>query len=103
MATKKENERLAVVETEMKQLKNDVHEVRTDLKVVKDTLNALPDELIRRMDERYVLKTDLIEMKETIEPLTKLRKRIWGFMVAIMVAEAFAVYVLASDLKNLLK
>lgn len=96
-------ERLAVVETEVKQIKNDVQDVRTDLRAVKDTLNALPDELIRRMDERYVLKTDLIEMKETIEPLTKLRKRIWGFLIAIMVVEALAVYVLVSDFKQLIK
>ena len=77
--------------------------VDKELEGINKQLANLPDVLIAKLDERYAKKSELLEIKETVDPLTNLRKRIWYFMIAVFVAEAFALMVMTSNIKEWLK
>lgn len=55
--------------------------IQDSVKKLDNTLQNLPDELIIRLDERYAKKHELEEIKETVAPITKFRKRMWQWLI----------------------
>lgn len=104
--TNGENERLAVVENEVKNINRKVDDLKNnDIKEIRDSVKGLPDELVRRFDERYTprdqfqgLQIKFTEMQETIDPLTKLRRHIWWVVVASIVVASVGVDIIKSKL-----
>lgn len=77
--------------------------VDSHLADIDDKLDKLPDLLVKKLDERYASKEQVNEIAETVEPLTKLRKRLWYFVIALIIAQAVALLVVVYDPKNWIK
>lgn len=81
--TVKETERLVRVEERQVRMSE-------DLKRLSDKVDDLPNKLITLLDDRYAPKKEFEEIKETVMPLTRIRRRLWaytiGFVITIEVA-----------------
>jgi chorismate mutase len=75
--------------------------VDKNLKDLNKKVDDLPNTLMELLDERYAKKDEVEELKETVEPFTKLRKRIWYLLVGVMVAGALEVLVMVNWFKDL--
>jgi predicted nucleic acid-binding Zn-ribbon protein len=101
MATKIEIERLAVLEVKMTT-------VEEKLKTVETKVDNLPDELVKRLDEKYSARerTDqrLAEIEETLAPITRFRRNLWAkfiaFALSLAAIETAAFYLIKEWLKN---
>lgn len=96
-------ERLAVVE-------NEVKHVRDDVQAVKTSIDLLPAKLTDVFDSRYVQKEDFSEVKatvkeinETIEPFTKLRRRLWLAVITAVIGVGFVQYVILESAREQIK
>lgn len=58
----------------LKEWRKDVNRKLTD---IDQKLDQLPDKLLEAFDERYAKKHEVEEIKETVAPLTTLRRRLW--------------------------
>jgi len=78
-------------------------EVNGNFEKLNQKVDELPDLLIKKLDERYASKEEVAEIKETVDPLTKLRRRVWYLLVGAFVAEAFIFLVMTTKIENILK
>lgn len=58
----------------LKEWRKDVNKKLTD---IDQKLDDLPEKLLLAFDERYAKKVEVEEIKETVAPLTTLRRRLW--------------------------
>lgn len=72
--TQKETVSLAEARKDIQYMQGEMHEL-------KEAVKNLPDELIKKLDDRYAKKQELEEIKETVAPITKFRKRLWQYLV----------------------
>lgn len=79
----------------MEYLSKTISDTQNEVKDVNSKVQNLPDQIIVKFDEKYALKehtqNQLNEIKETIEPLTSLRKHIFTALVVIVVVGAAVV------------
>lgn len=61
-------------------------EVNKNLKELKKTVDELPDILIEKLDERYAKKEEVVELQETVAPITSFRRKIWAWIVFVVFA-----------------
>lgn len=72
--TQKETVSLAEARKDIQYMQGEMHEL-------KEAVKNLPDELIKKLDDRYAKKHELEEIKETVAPITKFRKRLWQYLI----------------------
>ena len=107
--TNSENERLmGALQSDIKNVTKTVDDLKNgDIKEIRDNIKALPEELTRRLDERYankdmllIVQNDLKEIKETVDPLTKLRRHLWWLIIAGMVVASVSVDYIKEKIKG---
>jgi len=87
-------ERMAVLETEVKQISKDVAEVSKDVSVVRThqsenhkSIQASIDTLIAKVDGKFSDHEARIRIvEETTEPFTKFKKRLWTIIIVSMLS-----------------
>ena len=107
--TKPIGERMAVLETQVKQISNDVAEVKSDVGEVRThqtenhkSMQGSIDTLIATVDGRFHDHESRIRIVEdTTEPFTKFKKRLWTIIVVSLLS-ATTVALLISQIQNLL-
>lgn len=62
---------------QLTEARKDIEYMQKDLTEIKQTLDSLPKRLVDQLDERYAKKHEVEEIKETVAPLTTLRRRLW--------------------------
>lgn len=77
--------------------------VDSKLKDIDKKLSDLPDTLIEKLDERYASKEKVEEIEETVAPITKFRRNLWGWLVLIVFSFGLAQYLIVEYFKNNLK
>lgn len=81
MATQKEIERLAVLETKMTVVEERV-------KGIEVKMDNLPDELVRRLDDKYsqreATNKRLDEMEDVIYPFKEIKKKLWAWSIGLL-------------------
>lgn len=93
--TTKDGERLAVLETEVKQVRADVAEVRLHQSQNHQELSDKLDKLIVHVDGKFGNHEARIStMEETVEPITTFRKKLWGIVVVAALSIATASIIL---------
>jgi hypothetical protein len=91
----KNNERLAVLETKVEQIRADVAEVRLHQSENHHELATKIDKLTKHIDGKLNdHERRIVSAEETLEPFTKFRKRIWGAIVVAALTLAFISLVL---------
>ena len=77
--------------------------VEPRLEKIEKAVNNLPDELVKKLDERYASKKEVEDLKETIDPITKLRKRMWTWFVGLVAGLFLVEYAIQTWAKDLFK
>ncbi len=99
--TKPVNERLAVVETEVKSIKETVNRVEQNQSVNHEHLSKKIDELTKAVDDKITNhEVRLKQAEETIEPFAKFRRNLWMTIVFSLLGTAFYITVLTKKLEG---
>lgn len=69
--------------------RKDIQYMQDDLRNLNETIKNLPEELVKKLDERYAKKQEVKQIQETIAPLTTFRKRLWDMVVYAAFTSAF--------------
>jgi predicted trehalose synthase len=77
--------------------------VDTRLSDIEKAVHELPDALVQKLDDRYASKREVEELKETVDPITKLRRRIWAGIVGLIITEMFVLWLLQFWIKEYLR
>lgn len=95
MTSKTGLERLAVLETEVKQVRADVAEVRLHQSQNHQELSQKIDKLLKHVDGKFTNhEVRIRSMEETVEPITAFRKKLWGVVVVAALTIATASVIL---------
>lgn len=95
---------MTVHETEqLTEARKDIEYMQKDITEIKQTLDDLPKKLVEQLDERYASKEKVEEIEETVAPITKFRRNIWGWLVLIVFSFGLAQYLIVEYFKNNLK
>lgn len=92
MAAERSAVDIAVLKVEMKQVTQKIDKLEA-------TIEALPERLIIALDERYAKRSDVEEIKETVAPLTKFRRKLWTAVIMGMLSLVVAAIILAEAYK----
>lgn len=96
MTSKPTNERIAVLETEIKTVKATVTKIESNQSANHADLANKIELLTDSIDGRFTDHENRIKVaEETLEPLTKFRKRLWGIVVVSALTIATVAVVLA--------
>lgn len=92
-------ERMVKIEEGLKKNTQETTAIKKEVEQVKQELHALPEKLvdlmIEKFDQRYVLHDafdevaeDVKDIKETVDPITAFRKRMWVWIIGLVLTSA---------------
>lgn len=99
--TYKEQERLAVLETKLEQVKADIKEIRQHQTENHQELATKIEKLIQHIDGKLSNHESRIsQVEETTAPFTKFRKRLWATIVFATLSIATTTIILLEIKRN---
>lgn len=79
---------------ELTEARKDIFYMQQDIGDLKKAVENLPDELVKKLDERYASKTTVEEIQETIAPFTTFRRYLWRIVISFALTSAFLAVIL---------